>query len=317
MRTFALSLFFLGLCAQAQELRLGIVGTDTSHAVAFTKILNDPKNKDYIPGARVVAAYKGGSKDVESSWKRVDEYATELQKNWGVEIVPSIAELCKKVDFVLLESVDGRPHLAQAKEIIAAGKTMFIDKPLSSTLEDAAEIARLARARGVKWFSSSSLRYAKSLKPLQKPDLKGAFVWGPGPTEEHHYLGLSWYGVHASEMLFTLLGKGCETVTQTTTADQDEVTCVWKDGKVGTVRALRPYSEFGAVAIAKDNKLTQSAEKFEYSYVPLVQEIVKFFQTGVVPVDNAETLEIFAFMDAAQKSKEQGGKPVKVRKLGL
>jgi hypothetical protein len=295
------------------QIRLGIIGTDTSHATAFTKILNDPKHPDYTPGIRVVAAYKGGSRDVESSWSRVDKYAEELARDWGVEIVPDIATLLKKVDGVLLESVDGRPHLEQARQVIAAGKPLFIDKPLSATLEDAVEIARLARAKGVKWFSSSSLRWAKSLEPLQQPGMKGAITWGPGPTEEHHYLDMSWYGIHAAEMLFTLMGRGCETVVRTTAPDQDEITCRWKDGRIGTMRALRPYSDFGAVVFTKDNKILQSPAKFEYSYVPLVKAIAQFFQDGKPPVDEAETIEIFAFLDAAQKSKEQGGKPVSLR----
>ncbi len=299
----------------AAEIKVGIIGTDTSHVIAFTKILNNPKNPDYIPGAKVVAAFKGGSADIESSRTRVDQYAEELRRDWQVEIVPDIATLLKKVDAVLLESVDGRPHLAQAKEVIAAGKPLFIDKPLAARLEDAVEIARLAKSKGVKWFSSSSLRWAKSLAPMQQPGLKGAIVWGPGPLEEHHYLELGWYAIHASEMLFTLLGPGCETVTRTYAPDQDEVTCRWKDGRIGTMRAIRPYADFGAVVIQKDNKILQSPAKFEYSYVPMVKEIVKFFETGVPPVNEAETLEIFAFLDAAQKSREQGGKPVAVRKL--
>jgi hypothetical protein len=264
----------------------------------------------------VVAAYKGGSKDIESSWSRVDKYADELARDWKVEIVPDIPALLKKVDAVLLESVDGRPHLAQAKIVIEAGKPLFIDKPLSSTLEDALEIARLAKSRGVKWFSSSSLRYAKSLLELKQPALKGAIVWGPAEIESHHYLDLSWYGIHAAEMLFTLMGRGCQTVTRTYSESQDEVTCRWADGRIGALRALRgEYAPFGAVVIPANNKVQQSSPKFEYSYVPLVREIVKFFETGKVPVDEAETLEIFAFLDAAQKSREQGGKPVALRKL--
>lgn len=297
------------------EIKVGIIGTDTSHVIAFTKILNNPQNPDHIPGARVVAAYKGGSRDIESSWSRVDQYAAELQRDWKVEIVPDIASLLQKVDAVLLESVDGRPHLEQAKAVIAAGKPLFIDKPLAARLEDALEIARLAKSKGVKWFSSSSLRWAKSLTPMAQPGLKGAIVWGPGPLEEHHYLELSWYAIHATEMLFTVLGPGCESVTRVYAPEQDEISCRWKDGKIGTVRAIRPYSEFGAVVIQKDNKIVQSPAKFEYSYVPLVKEIVKFFESGVPPVNEAETLEIFAFLDAAQKSREQGGKPVALRKL--
>lgn len=308
-------LFFFAISAFAADIRIGIIGTDTSHVIAFSKILNDPKHPDHIPGARIVAAYKGGSKDIESSANRVEKYAEELARDHKVEIVPDIAILLAKVDAVLLESVDGRPHLEQAKPVIAAGKPLFIDKPLAATLEDAVEISSLAKAKGVKWFSSSSLRWAKSLMPMVQPGIKGAVVWGPGPLEEHHYLELGWYAIHASDMLFTLMGKGCETVTRTYSLDQDEITCRWSDGRIGTVRALRPYADFGAVVFTKDNKIMQSPAKFEYSYVPLVKEFVQFFQTGKVPVDPEETLEIFAFLDAAQKSREQGGKPVKLRKL--
>lgn len=314
MRFLSSLLFFFAILASAADIRIGIIGTDTSHVIAFSKILNDPKHPDYIPGARIVAAYKGGSKDIESSATRVDNYAEELARDWKVEIVPDIATLLTKVDAVLLESVDGRPHLAQAKPVIAAGKPLFIDKPLAATLEDALEIARLAKANNVKWFSSSSLRWAKSLLPLVQPGLKGAVVWGPGPLEEHHYLELGWYAIHATDMLFTLMGKGCQTVTRIYSEDQDEISCRWSDGRIGTVRALRPYSDFGAVVFTKDNKIQQTPAKFEYSYVPLVKEFVTFFQTGKTPVDPDETLEIFAFLDAAQKSREQGGKPVTLRK---
>ena len=314
MRFLSSLLFFFAILASAADIRIGIIGTDTSHVIAFSKILNDPKHPDYIPGARIVAAYKGGSKDIESSATRVDNYAEELARDWKVEIVPDIATLLAKVDAVLLESVDGRPHLAQAKPVIAAGKPLFIDKPLAATLEDALEIARLAKANNVKWFSSSSLRWAKSLLPLVQPGLKGAVVWGPGPLEEHHYLELGWYAIHATDMLFTLMGKGCQTVTRIYSEDQDEISCRWSDGRIGTVRALRPYSDFGAVVFTKDNKIQQTPAKFEYSYVPLVKEFVTFFQTGKTPGDPDETLEIFAFLDAAQKSREQGGKPVTLRK---
>ena len=183
MRFIICFLFFFAILGIAADIRIGIIGTDTSHVVAFSKILNDPRHPDFIPGARIVAAFKGGSKDIESSRSRVDQYATELARDWKVEIVPDIATLLTKVDAVLLESVDGRTHLEQARLVIAAGKLLFIDKPLSSTLEDAVEIAKLAKARGVGWFSSSSLRWAKSLAPLQQPNLKGAIVWGPGPLD--------------------------------------------------------------------------------------------------------------------------------------
>jgi hypothetical protein len=298
--------------AFSADIRIGIIGTDTSHVIAFTKILNDPTNKDHIPGARVVAAYKGGSKDIPEASSRLDKYADELKTTWNVEFVPDIETLCKKVDAVLLESNDGRVHLAQAKPVIAAHKPLFIDKPLASTLEDAREIAKLAKAANVPWFSTSGLRFGTIATTMKFDDATGIITWGPGPIEQHHQLELAWYAIHPIEMLFTMMGTGCEEVTRTTGADADEITCRWKNGKIGTVRALRPYGEYGAV-VFRPKAVVQSPEKVAFSYLPLLNEIVKFFQTGKPPVPNEETLEIYAFMDAAQRSKAAGGKPMKLK----
>jgi hypothetical protein len=296
----------------AADIRIGIIGTDTSHVPAFTAMLNDPAAPNHIPGARIVAAYKGGSSDIESSHTRVDKYAAEVHDKWGVEIVPDIATLLTKVDAVLVESVDGRTHLAQARQVIAAGKPLFIDKPLASTLEDAREIARLAKAANVPWFSASSLRWSEITETMKFADTKGVLTWGPGPLEEHHALDLSWYAIHPIEILFTLMGTGCEEVTRTVGADNDEITCRWKDGRIGSVRALRPYGPYGAVVFRKDG-VAQSPPKPKAGYETLVREIVHFFETKQPPVANDETLEIFAFMDAAQRSKQAGGKPMRLR----
>ncbi len=304
-----LSAFF---CMAQAQIRLGIVGTDTSHAVVFTKILNDSSSPDHVPGARVVAAYKGGSKDLESSYSRVDNYANELRSKWGVELYSDISAMCKKVDGVLLESVDGRVHLEQVKPVIAAGKPVFIDKPLASTLEDAREIARLAKAAGVPWFSSSSLRYSEVATTMKYPDMVGVTTWGPGPLEEHHHLDLSWYAIHPIEMLYALMGPGCVEVSRTYTPAGDEVVGRWKDGRIGSVHTMRPYGPYGAV-VFRTKEVSQSNPKAATGYRPLLVEIVKFFETKQPPVPNDETLEIFAFMDAAQRSKEAGGKPMALR----
>lgn len=296
----------------AQEIRLGIVGTDTSHVIAFTRLLNDPTSPDYVPGAKVVAAFKGGSRDISSSWDRVDGYAEELKTKWKVDLMPDIGALCRRVDAVLLESNDGRVHLEQAKQIIAAGKPLFIDKPMASTLDDAREIARLAKAAGVPWFSSSSLRWSPIVTSLKFDDMVGALTWGPGPTEKTQYLDLSWYGIHAVEMLYALMGIGCEEVSRTTTDGADVVVGRWKDGRVGMVRTGRPRSDYGAV-VFRAGEVAQSRPKTPHSYRQLLVEVVKFFQTGEPPFPNEETLELFAFMDAAQRSKEAGGAPVKLR----
>lgn len=318
MRLFAgiALLAMMAPAAPAADLRIGIIGTDISHVSVFTKLLNDESAPDHIPGGKVVAAYKGGSPDIVSSRSRVDGYAEELRTKWHVEMVPDIPTLCTKVDAVLLESGDGRIHLQQVKPVIAAHKPVFIDKPLAATLEDAREIARLAKEAGVPWFSSSGLRFGVIATTMKYPDAKGVTVWGPGPLEEHHYLELGWYAIHPIETLFTLMGTGVEEVTRISGGDftngTDVVIGRWKDGRIGTVRALRPYGQYGAV-VYRPKEVVQSPANVPYSYVPLVKQIMAFFQTGKPPVSPEETLEIFAFLDAAQRSKEAGGKPMRLR----
>jgi hypothetical protein len=304
--------------AQEPVIKVGIIGTDTSHVPAFTKLLNDPKDPGYIVGARVIAAFKGGSPDVESSHTRVERFAAEIRDKYGVEIVGSIEELVGKVDAVLLESVDGRPHLAQVRPVLKAKKRVFIDKPFAASYADACEIVRLSRESGTPFFSSSSLRYANDVIALKNNDklggILGALAFSPSPTEPHHS-DLFWYGIHGVEMLYTLMGPGCESVTRTNSAGVDVVTGKWKDGRLGTFRGIRDgKQDYGAVAFgAKGNAGAMPPLKSDYR--PMLVEIVKFFQTGVAPIQAEETLEIMAFMEAADLSKARGGAPVALKEI--
>jgi hypothetical protein len=304
--------------AQTQEIKVGMIGLDTSHVTAFTKLLNDKSDPNHVPGARVVAAFKGGSPDVESSRTRIDRFTAELKDKWGVEIVDSIEELCKKVDAVLLESVDGRPHLSQVRPVFAAKKRVFIDKPFTAGYADAREIVRLSRESGTPFFSSSSLRFADDLQSIKRDEklgaMLGAFTFGPAPTEPHHP-DLFWYGIHAVEMLYTLMGSGCESVSRVYTDGADVVVGKWKDGRIGTMRGIRDGKrDYGAVAFgAKANLATPTPMKHDYRN--LLVEIVKFFQTGSPPVPPEETLEMMAFMEAADLSKGKGGAPVALREV--
>lgn len=296
---------------RAGDLRIGIIGLDTSHVTAFTKLINDVKSKDHVPGGKVIVAFKGGSADIESSINRVEEYTRQLQTNYGVKIVATIEELCQQVDVVLLESVDGRPHLEQARPVIKAGKPLFIDKPVAGSLRDAVEIYKLAREAKVPVFTSSSYRYYESLVAVQKTnvgDIRAVISWGPAHLEPHHP-DLFWYGIHPTEALFTILGPGCESVSRTTTDHTDVITGLWSGGRVGTLHALKqggPHKVvvFGSKGIAE--------QKGSGDYAPLVREIMKFFQTGVAPVSPEESLAIYTFMEAADESKRRGGATVKL-----
>ena len=299
-----------------KPLRAGIVGLDTSHVVAFTKLLNDPHPKAEVAGVRVVAAYPGGSEDIPSSRDRLAGYTKELRDKFGVTIVGSIDELLAQVDVVLLESVDGRPHLEQARPVFKARKPVFIDKPVAGTLADAIAIFDLARETNTPCFSSSSLRFSAGIAGMRHHpkvgDVLGCDAYGPCHLEEHHP-DLFWYGVHGVETLFTIMGTGCQTVSRTQTEGTDLVVGVWKGGRVGTFRGIRAgHADYGATVFG--SKSVAPAGGYG-GYEPLVVEIVKFFKTGKPPVSAEETIEIFAFMEAADESKRQGGKPVTIESV--
>ena len=201
--------------------------------MAFTKVMNDPNAKGPLADVKVVAAYPGGSDDVESSYKRVDGFTKTLKEQMGVEIVDSVEALIPKVDAVLLESVDGRPHLKQAVPVIKAGKPLFIDKPVAGSLADAIAIFRLAKQYNCPVFSSSSLRFGEGVIKFrtEKPvgDVLGCVAWSPCSYEPHHP-DLYWYGVHGVETLFTVMGTGCQSVSRTQSDSADVVTGLWKGG---------------------------------------------------------------------------------------
>jgi len=306
---------FLSLAGSAlsqdtlKPLRAGIIGLDTSHVPAFTKLFNNPKADGDLAGIKVVAGYPGGT-DMPASKDRVAKF-TEQVRGMGVEIVDSISKLLEKVDVVLIESVDGRIHLKEAREVFQSGKLVYIDKPIAGTLSETIALFELAKKHHIKTWSSSSSRFGADLLALkgneEVGDILGVTTWGPC-SYQSGTPDLFFYAIHGVESLFTLMGTGCETVSRSKGPITDQVTGVWKDGRIGTYRGIvRGKSEFGAMVYGSKG-VRQGAKTI--SYEALCRQIGKFFRTGEPPVSEAETIEIFTFMEAADESLRQGGKPV-------
>ncbi|MEO8494073.1 MAG: Gfo/Idh/MocA family oxidoreductase [Planctomycetota bacterium] len=295
----------ISFAEDAKQIRIGIIGLDTSHCIAFTKLLNAENPAPEIANCPVVAVYPKGSPDIESSVVRVPDYTRQIQE-LGVDVVDSIDELLTRVDAVLLETNDGRPHLEQVRPVLKAGKPVFIDKPIAGSLQDAITIFREAEKAGVPLFSSSSLRFGKNTQAARGGSLgkiTHCETQSPASLEKTHP-DLFWYGIHGVESLFTVMGTGCQSVQRTSEDGLIVVTGKWEGDRVGVFREGKGYS---GKAIGDKGE----AEVGSYGgYQPLVVEIIKFFRTGKPPVSAEETLEIYAFMEAADESKRQGGAEV-------
>lgn len=297
-----------GLYAQ-ETLKIGIIGLDTSHSTAFSKLINTG-GEDWAKGFKVVAAYPYGSQTIKSSYERIPKYTEEIQK-YGVEIVESIADLLGKVDCVFLETNDGRLHLEQAMEVFKAGKKVFIDKPVGATLADAIAIYTLAEKYGIKTFSSSALRFSSAnlaARAGEYGEIFGADCYSPHKVEPTHP-DYGFYGIHGVESLYTIMGTGCKEVCCMSSELGDVVVGKWADGRIGTFRAVvQGPSGYGGTIVSEKKKYTP-AGKYE-GYKPLLEEVLEFFRTDVLPVSNEETIEIFTFMKAANMSKAKGGMAV-------
>ncbi len=297
-----------GAAEEQPIIRVGIVGCDTSHVIAFTNAINDPKATGALARCEVTIAFPGGSPDLPSSRDRIDGFVRELRER-GIEIAGSIEEVADKSDAILLESVDGRVHLAQFRAV-ARGKPVFIDKPAAASLGHVAAIFRYADATKTPCFTSSALRFCDEVQSVANDKSVGEVVGcetvSPMSIEPSHP-DLFWYGVHGVEALYTILGPGCQTLTRTDTDSTTVVTGKWSDGRIGTYRGVKQGGAYAATLFGTKGVVHRAGFS---GYGPLVEKICTFFITREEPVSRQETLEMFAFMEAADESKRNGGSPV-------
>lgn len=295
----------------ASQLRIGMIGLDTSHAVEFTELLNNKNHPWHISGGSVTIAYPGGSDDFPLSKDRVDGFTAQLRDQYDVRIAASPEMVAEQSDVILLEAVDGRTHLELFRSIAPYGKPVFIDKPFTISAKEANEIYRLSRIHHVKFMSCSAVRYAPSLTAaihaISKEAVIGADCYGPMDLQQTQP-GLFWYGVHMADMLYAAMGQGCQQVTAASTEDHDVIVGEWSDGRIGTIRGNRKGNRtFGALIHSQTNSIyaNVNADAKPY-YAALLEAVMLMFTGGAPGTDPLETVEIVRFMEAANESRQTG-----------
>ena len=315
LRCLACMLAITNVCGAAEPerpIRIGMIGLDTSHVIAFTKIINDPQATGDLADMQVVAAYRGGSSTFPLSRDRVAGFTADMRE-MHIEIVDSIPQLLDRVDVIMLESVDGSQHLQQIKPVFESGKRVFIDKPFAASLVDAVAIHELGKRHAAQYFASSPKRYSRDLTALiaehSQGRITGCDVYGTSRSVPNHP-DLFWYGVHGSEMLFSVLGTGCRSVSARQTAGTEHVTGIWNDGRVGTLRGIREHGGRGGFGATVFGTTRIAHASIGSDKQGLMIQVARFFKTGKSPVPPEVTLQVFAFLEAAELSKRQGGKSI-------
>ena len=294
-------------------IRLGILDFDTSHVVEFSKRLNKKgiAKSQHVDGATVVVGCPGVSKIMP---ERIAGIAAEMRK-LGVPLVEKPTDMIGKVDGVLIESQEGGVHYERARPFLEAGLPCFIDKPFTCSLADAKKIAALAATQK----GAGLLVVVAALRPrvgrLHRGRQEGSHPRLPylrpgavleGKSDVPRNPGLYHYGIHAVEVLYTLMGPGCVRVSCLHEKDVDVVTGQWQDGRIATVRGVRQgKAGYGFTAFSA-NGVRHETLNAGAIYRELLKQIVSFFQTKKAPVDLAVTVEIVAFIEAARSAGNHG-----------
>ena len=295
-------------------LRIGMIGLDTSHVIAFTELLNNPAHPHHIPGAKVAFGFPGGSKDFELSINRVEGFTKELREKHGVEILDRPEAVAEAADLVFIESVDGRVHLDQFRRTARYRKPTFIDKPLAVSSADAAEIVQIAAHENVCMTTASAMRYIEPLALALAPErteasgpIVGVDVYGP-MDEQPTQPGLFWYGIHSVEMIYAAMGPGCDSIHVSHRPESDLVTATWKDGRQATLRGQRKATgKFGAVIHRKkDVQYVDASASKRPGYASLLEAIIPGLIAGKPAVAPSESLEIIRFIESANRSRTTG-----------
>ncbi|OHB56773.1 MAG: hypothetical protein A2Y12_20565 [Planctomycetes bacterium GWF2_42_9] len=293
-------------------MKIGIIGFDTSHSYVFPAYFKElaQKTDDKYKAIQVELGWAG-----DPSTAVHPEELDNMRKgisDIGIKGVDSLEKLIPQCDAFMLECVNGDTHLEIAKKILPLKKPTFIDKPFANNTADAKEIASIAKKYGTPCWSSSALRFEPTmLEAIKKAGTcLEADIYGPAPYFAKGR-GIVYYGIHTSEMIFTIMGTGLKSVQTNWQDDREIIVGTWKDGRKAVLRGRRkPIHGFGGTVHGTEGSFSFPGNGDFYA--GLTRNIADFFLTGSIPVTLDVTVEVIAFLDAAVLSKEQGGKEILV-----
>jgi hypothetical protein len=295
-------------------LKIGLIGLDTSHAIAFTKRLNDANDPEHVPGGKVVAAFPGGSPDMQISISRVEGFTTQLRDEFKVQMMSSPEAVAEAVDIVFITSCDGRIHREQLERTLKFRRPTFVDKPFACTSEDARAMFHMADEAGTPVMSCSAVRYSHNLTEALKNPAPVIGIDAFGPMAEQAPLpGLYWYGVHAVDVMIRALGTGCQEVRAVRNEHHDLITGICSDGRLASIRGLRgAHNKFGAVLHRADGyQFVDLSNNTPSYYSSMLAAILASLPNGKADIDPQATIQAMRFIEAANESRESG-KPVRL-----
>lgn len=191
--------------------RIGILGSDNSHAEAFSRLVNLPDEKGRLlyPDCKVTAIY--GHDPVQT--------ASVAAKGSIEYVADDPAELLSRVDAVMVVFRHGNLHKEYALPFVRAGLPVWIDKPFTITQQDALELTEAAARHNAILTGGSTCKYVPDILSLRElvntPGAEGSFKAAAlnfPATLENEYGGIYFYGAHLAEMTLAAFGTNPRSV---------------------------------------------------------------------------------------------------------
>ncbi len=258
---------------------------------AWIKKANEALGEDFV------VKYAWAEKDVSPvDGKTTDAWCAEN----GVEKCSTIEELCEKSDYLLiLAPSDPETHLGYAEKALKYGKNTYIDKTFAPDYDTAKKIFDIGKKYGTRFFSTSALRYAEELKNYEGKCDAATVIGGGASIEE--------YVIHQVEMLVKLMGVGARRVRLERIKDQYTLKFVYEDGRQANMLFLETYGlPTGFIPHTPDQESVYVPISSDF-FAGLITDILKFYQSGEVPFDSEETLEVMKIRQAIVRAKAREG----------
>lgn len=248
---------------------------------------------------------------VKYAWAELDKSPVdgrttdEWCKAFGAEKCETIEELCEKSDYILiLAPSNPETHLRYAERAFRCGKNTYVDKSFAPDFATAKKIFDLAEKYGTKFFSTSALRYATELDEYAGACEALTIIDSGASVNE--------YVIHSTEMLVKLMGVGAKRLKSENNLDQHIVTIEYQDGRKANLVFVSNYgtpTAFIPCVKGGESKFVPVESSF---FQLLLADILKFYQSGNVPFDVKQTLEVMKIRDAIIKSETDSEKWIEI-----
>ncbi len=287
-------------------MKIGIIGSDNSHAAAFAKAINVDKLAGFED---VQVSHIWGMKD--------DETQEKVQKGQIPYVVTNPADMLNQIDAVMIVLRHGGRHLEYARPFLEAGIPIFIDKPLACSTVDARKILELANKKEFPLTSFSMVRYDSAIQNL-KQNLSGigktwtGDVAGVITPNANEYGGMIFYGIHTTELMLEIFGYGVEKIYATHRNDNTIAIASYPNAVV-TMHFMGQSSYlFSVIVHGQEKSLYQAADAGDYLQQSL-KRMLHLFQTGETHLSPSQLFEPVAIHEAIESSLRQA-KEVEVGK---